>query len=445
MRFTTLADWLSWQESLNPKQIDLGLERVADVLQRLQLSSNFFCPVISIAGTNGKGSTLALAESILFRSGLSVGSYTSPHLFSYNERICINQQPVSDEELCEVFDIIDQARGDIPLTYFEFGTLAALLVFVRHQVDVVLLEVGLGGRLDAVNVIDADVAIITSIDIDHVDWLGSDRETIAVEKAGILREAKPAIIAFDQPPQSLLTIAQQLNTKLYRSGQQYSFQRLGKDHWQLQSELCAFDSLPCPALQGEFQLQNAAAAIMAIHALQEELADKFVQLTQQSIAQGLTEVRLIGRYQQISDVPLVIVDVAHNEQSAQMLAELLNSTSIKGKTLAVIAMLADKAITEVIQRVAPEIDMWITAGLDVYRGLPAKNMQQAVRERIADDKLAACHSVADACELAKTLATDADRIIVFGSFYTVAEATQFFSGRLTTPNTTRAENLSGLD
>lgn len=445
MRFTTLADWLSWQETLNPKQIDLGLERVADVLQRLQLSSDFICPVITIAGTNGKGSTLALAESILFQSNLKVGSYTSPHLFIYNERIRINQQPVSDEELCEVFDIIDQARGDIPLTYFEFGTLAALLVFARHNVDVALLEVGLGGRLDAVNVIDADVAIITGIDIDHVDWLGSDRETIAIEKAGILREHKPAIIAFDQPPQSLVDIAQQLHTRLFRLNQQYHYQLLEGERWQLDSAFIKLDNLPRPALRGEFQLQNAAAAIIAIYALQEVLADKFMQITQQSVARGLTQVRLTGRYQQIVESPQVIVDVAHNAQSAQMLGNLLNSSPIAGKTLAVIAMLADKAITEVIQSVQPEIDMWITAGLDVSRGLPAKNMQQAVRERVADDRLAACHSVAEACEQAMMLATDADRIIVFGSFYTVAEATQFFAGRFTTPNITMAENLSGLD
>lgn len=226
MKFDSLQDWLSWQENLNPKEIDLGLDRVSAVLKSLKFSADFFCPVITVAGTNGKGSTVAFIESILHQSDMSVGCYTSPHLFKYNERIRINQQPVSDEVLCEAFEVVDQARknpatDDIPLTYFEFGTLAALVIFKRFNVDVALLEVGLGGRLDAVNVIDADVSVITSIDIDHVDWLGDDIELIAREKAGIMRSKKPSVVGFLNPPESLLEHAQQHNVPLLRLGHDY--------------------------------------------------------------------------------------------------------------------------------------------------------------------------------------------------------------------------------
>jgi len=428
MRFNRLADWLDWQQRLNPRSIDLGLQRVAEVLQKLQLSADFPCPVITLAGTNGKGSSAALLESILSESGVKVGCYTSPHILAYNERIRLQQQPVSEQLLCQAFDAIDQARGSRPLTYFEFGTLAALLIFVQQEVDVAVLEVGLGGRLDAVNVVDADVAVITSIDIDHVDWLGADRESIAREKAGVMRAARPAIIAFDDPPASLLQHADALGVKLIRKGIDYQFGSLTSGGWQLQSASIKLQQLPVPALQGEFQLQNAAAAILAIEALREKAGQSLDGVTPQTIAQGLQRVQLAGRFQQLVQQPAVWVDVAHNRQSAQVLAQLLQSTASRSaKTIAVVAMLADKAIDEVLQMLQPVVDSWCTAGLDVARGLPAKNMAQAVRELHAGVRLSACETVAEACALALEQAAANDCIIVFGSFYTVAEATAFFT------------------
>ena len=421
MRYKKLQDWLNWQESLSPKEIDLGLDRVSAVLQKLEFSANFFCPVISVAGTNGKGSTVAFIESILYQSDITVGSYTSPHLFKYNERIRINQQPVSDDTLCEAFEVIDKARGNIALTYFEFATLAALVIFKKFNVDVAVLEVGLGGRLDAVNVIDADVSVITSIDIDHVDWLGDDIELIAREKAGIMRSGKPAVVSIFSPPVSLLDFARENNVPLTRLGQDYLYQGLSGKVWQLNAADLQLADLPVPALKGGFQLQNASAAIMAISLLNLERG-----LEAKNIGKGLQQVALAGRYQQIKDSPQVIVDVAHNEQSARMLHDLLNEMPVSGKTIAVVAMLADKAVAEVLAVVQPEIDCWVSAGLSVGRGLAAKNMAQAVRAVHSDVKLSVCESVAEACMKARTLASTNDRIVVFGSFYTVTEATIFF-------------------
>ncbi len=423
MRFKTLEEWLSWQESLNPKEIDLGLDRVSQVLHLLGLTSNFVCPVITVAGTNGKGSTVAFIESLLKHSGKTVGCYTSPHLFKYNERIRINQQNVDEALLCEAFQTIDQVRGDIPLTYFEFGTLASLVIFQQQQVDVAVLEVGLGGRLDAVNVIDADVSVITSIGLDHVDWLGSDLDSIGFEKAGIMRSDKPCIVSMVTPPAKLLAYAEQQSVSLVRLGHDYLFQRLSDSHWQLRSVNCYYPELPMPALKGSFQIQNAAAAIMAVNAL------GIVELTLPQIQQGLQQLELQGRFQVLDNAPQFIVDVAHNDQSAESLAETLQAEKISGKTYAVIAMLGDKDIAGVVNRVSAEIDYWLTAGLNVPRGESAKNMALAVREQSSDDTLTACNDVAEACQLALKRAHHNDRIIVFGSFYTVAEAITFFESQ----------------
>lgn len=421
MRFGSLQEWLSWQESLNPKEIDLGLERVARVLQQLQIPADFSCPVITVAGTNGKGSTVAFIESILTAAGHSVGCYTSPHLFSYNERIRVNRQPVDDASLCKAFETVDQARDDVPLTYFEFGTLAALQIFDQLKLDVVVLEVGLGGRLDAVNVINPDVAVISSIDIDHIDWLGSDVQDIAREKSGIMRTQRPCVVSMINPPASLLDYAQALQTPLIRLARDYLYQRLPQGGWQLRSDTLYLSDLPAPALKGGFQLQNAAAAIMAIDAL-----TMLPTPSAEQIGDGLKQVQLAGRYQQLHSHPQLIVDVAHNAESARALAEMLRDDPAD-RTLAVIAMLADKAVKEVISIVGPEVEHWITAGLDVPRGLAAKNMAEAVRGLQADDKLSACNTVTQACEQAMKMASPNDRVIVFGSFYTVSEAMQFFN------------------
>ena len=427
MRFKTLAEWLSWQESLNPKEIDLGLDRVSEVLSKLNFSSDFICPVITVAGTNGKGSTVAFLESIFHQAGVSVGCYTSPHLFAYNERIRVDTLSVSDETLCEAFEIIDQARGETPLTYFEFGTLASLVVFQMSGVEVVVLEVGLGGRLDAVNVINADVSVITSIGVDHVDWLGDDVEVIAKEKAGVMRPHKTSVISLFKPPASLLEHAAQLVTPLQRLGHDYIYQQLADDSWQLKTTEVSYDDLPLTALQGGFQLQNASAAIIAVQSLNLLGQDGVPRVKLQNIKQGLKQVRLAGRYQQLQSSPDVFVDVAHNEQSATMLQQLLSDNKPNaGKTIGVIGMLSDKAVNEVIGLLQTEIDVWFSAGLDVPRGMSAKNIAQAVRGVVSGDKLSACESVAIACAEAMKKASRNDRVVIFGSFYTVAEATNFF-------------------
>ncbi len=423
MRFKTLSSWLQWQESLNPKEIDLGLDRVSAVLKKLKFTSDFFCPVITVAGTNGKGSTVAFIESILKQSDISVGCYTSPHLFKYNERIRINQQAVSDEDLCEAFEVIDQARGDVALTYFEFGTLASLVIFKKYKVDVAVLEVGLGGRLDAVNVIDADVSVITSIAIDHVDWLGDDVEVIAREKAGIMRRGKPTVVSIFKPPGSLLDYAKKTGVVLSQLGKEYLYQGISHHHWQLTGADLHLPDLPMPRLKGGFQLQNAAAAIMAVSKL------KLETVTQKSIANGLLQVQLAGRFEQINENEPVFVDVAHNEQSAQALHDILSENPLNGRTIGVVAMLADKATGEVINALQPQIDHWVSAGLSVPRGLSAKKMSQAVREVVASDRISTCENVTQACQCAQQLAGENDRIIVFGSFYTVAEATMYFKQR----------------
>ncbi|HEY9051361.1 MAG TPA: bifunctional tetrahydrofolate synthase/dihydrofolate synthase [Gammaproteobacteria bacterium] len=423
MRFNNLQDWLSWQENLNPKTIDLGLDRVQLVLKSLGLSSTFVCPVITVAGTNGKGSAVALCESILSAAGYSVGCYTSPHLFAYNERIRIDGQNISDARLCDAFEKIDQARGDVRLTYFEFGTLAALLIFAEQKPDVVVLEVGLGGRLDAVNVIDADVALITTVDIDHVDWLGHDIETIAAEKAGILRSQRPGIYGGLRLPKTVKQKADEVNAALYVAGRDYIFQSVGPNLWQFIGPEVRYADLPRPALKGDFQLQNAAAVIMALSQLQSRLP-----VTEQAIMAGLQQASLPGRFQCLQLNPLVIVDVAHNPQAAQSVASMLQQQEISGKTLAVVAMLADKAIDEVVAIMGPVVDAWFTAGLAVPRGLAADSMAKAVKAHRSDAKLWPSQTVVDACRQAMQQATPQDRIIVFGSFYTVTEACNYFKG-----------------
>lgn len=423
MRFNNLQDWLRWQESLNPKTIDLGLDRVQKVLKNLGVSSTFVCPVITVAGTNGKGSAVALCESILRAAHYSVGSYTSPHLFAYNERIRLNGHNISDARLCEAFEKIDQARGDVRLTYFEFGTLAALLIFAEENPDVVVLEVGLGGRLDAVNVIDADVALITTVDVDHVDWLGHDIETIAAEKAGILRAHRPAVYGGLRLPRSVQQKADNVKATLFAAGRDYIFQSVGPDLWQFIGPDVRYPDLPRPALKGDFQSQNAAAVIMALSQLQSRLP-----VSEQAIIDGLQQVSLPGRFQCLRQNPTVIVDVAHNPQAAQSIASMLQQQVIAGKTLAVIAMLSDKAIDEVVALLDPEVDAWFTAGLTVPRGLDADSMAKAVKALRSDVKLWPSQTVVDACRQAMQHATPQDRIIVFGSFYTVTEACNYFKG-----------------
>ena len=421
MRFRTLDQWLAWQQSLNPREIDLGLDRVAHVLHRAGHNDHFDCPLIIVAGTNGKGSVVAYLEAIALAGGVTVCSYTSPHLLRYNERIRINGCEIDDESLCMAFERIDQARGDEQLTYFEFGTLAAVDIFTAAKPDLVVMEIGLGGRLDAVNIMQPSVAVITTIAIDHTDWLGSDREAIGLEKAGIFRAGCRAVCGDLNPPQSLLNHAAQLEVDLKLIGRDYRVESRG-DGWCLRTDGSSMDELPLPALAGEFQLLNAATAIIALESLHG------LSVNIEMIKQGMRDVRLPGRYQLIRQQPAVIVDVAHNPQAAESLLSQLRAEGCSGKTHAVVAMLADKPIADVVELVSSEIDCWYTAGLEtVPRGLSARRMADAVEQLASDVKLCSAATVAGACDQALAAATEDDRIIIFGSFYTVAEAMQFFA------------------
>lgn len=439
MRFKTLAQWLDWQSTLNPSEIDLGLERVEQVLAAMQLC--LFIPgstcrasasallsmspaaVITVAGTNGKGSCVAYLDALYQAAGYRVGCYTSPHLLRYNERVCINGQPATDQDLCQAFAEVDAARGSASLTYFEFGTLAALAVFAKANVEVMILEVGLGGRLDAVNVVDPDVAVITSLDIDHVDWLGGDRNTIAIEKAGIFRAHRPAVCGDSNPPPAIALQAAHHQSDLYQRDVDFSVE-INDDDWILMAKDFTFEQLPYPALAGQFQFDNAATAIMAARLLADRCDLKIDAL---HVRQALTSVSLAGRCQQLSADPVVIVDVGHNPHSARALAEYL-AQSLSGcnvKTHCIIAMMADKDITGFIEALAPQIDYWYPAELDVSRAASCETLVELLGQLspslIDRRQIMAGRSVAAQLKCALQAAGRHDRVLICGSFYTVAE------------------------
>jgi len=431
MRFNSLDAWLNWQSSLNPAEIDLGLERITDVLRRMGLSQQFDCPLIMVAGTNGKGSVVAMLEAMASAAGYSVCSYTSPHILRYNERLRIRGEEIDDSSLCESFERIDQARGEAALTYFEFGTLAAIDCFKRAQPELVIMEVGLGGRLDAVNIMQPDVSVITPIAIDHTDWLGENREAIAVEKAGILRENKPAICGDTDPPVSLLEIAEQKSVELFQIGSHFSIEQhpiQQQGCWQLHSPFGSLQNLPEPSLTGDFQKSNAATAIVALQALTTKLA-----ISADNIRQGLAAVRLKGRFEIVKQQPRVIIDVAHNSHAVTSLVTQLQTQPVAGKTHLVIAMLADKPVSEVVEILLPVADGWYTAGLEeASRGLSSSEMEAIVKAVLlahngADVKLCAALTVEAAIDTVMSVAQANDRIVILGSFYTVAAATRYFS------------------
>ncbi|HAF43860.1 MAG TPA: bifunctional tetrahydrofolate synthase/dihydrofolate synthase [Gallionellaceae bacterium] len=409
---TSLADWLSYLESLHPKTIALGLERVVQVKQRLDLQPDF--PVIVVGGTNGKGSVCAMLEAILHAAGYKVGCYTSPHLLAYNERVRIARQQASDAELCASFEQIEQVRCDIALTYFEFGTLAAMQCFISHKVDVAILEVGLGGRLDAVNVFDADVAVVTSVDIDHVDYLGDTREKIAFEKAGIFRKGKVAICADGDVPQALRQHAQQIGAELWCIGSEFGFLK-HDGQWDYRSKAGSRSALPYPALRGAFQLNNASAVLAALDALRDSLP-----VNMGVIRRGLVEVELAGRFQFIPGKPQLILDVAHNPHAARSLAQNLANLP-PAKTFAVFAMLKDKDMAGVVQALDAHIDEWLVAGIDAPRGAAVAELAQVLLDNRVRGAVRVCDSIENALHEASNRAGENDRIAAFGSFYTVAE------------------------
>ncbi|MFO1422884.1 MAG: bifunctional tetrahydrofolate synthase/dihydrofolate synthase [Candidatus Competibacteraceae bacterium] len=412
MRFTTLNDWLCWQETLHPKAIELGLERVRTVLRRLRPNAPPFA-VITVGGTNGKGSCVAFLDAILRAAGYRVGAYISPHLLRYNERIRVDGVEADDEALCQTFARIDAARGDVSLTYFEFGTLAALERFWEAGVEVAVLEVGLGGRLDAVNAVDADAALVTSIALDHTDWLGPDRDSIGHEKAGIYRPARPAVCADPDPPLRLLEHARAIGARLLRVGSDYDFSRVGVT-WRWQSDEARFDDLPSPALTGEHQLGNAAAALMTLTSLRDRLPVDAV-----AIRAGLARAWLPGRFQIVPGPVEWILDVAHNPAAAAALADQLRNRACAGHTWAILGLLADKDADGVIEALAGVVDEWRPVALAGARGRPGADL--AARLRSAGLRTVAPHDdIVEACQVACAGASIGDRIVVLGSFHLVA-------------------------
>ncbi len=403
----SLAEWLAWQESLHPKTIELGLGRVREVAARLGLPNAL--PALTVAGTNGKGSSTALLGEIYRAAGLKVGVYTSPHLLRYNERIAINGEAVSDSALCDAFNAIEQVRQRITLTYFEFGTLAALWLFREAAVQLQILEVGLGGRLDAVNLVDAEGMLITSIGLDHQDWLGPDRESIGREKAGVLRAGKPAVYADWQPVESILEIAAQLPAPLHLLGRDFSY-AVSADAWTWSGvDGRRLKKLPMPGLGGTHQLQNAAGVIALVEALQSRLP-----VSDTAVRSALPRLHLAGRFERIGGV---LFDVAHNAEAAQALVAQLEASRI-GKVVLVLGMLADKPVEAFCRTLAPWVSHAYLAGLPGSRGLSAQMLQQRAGGYFKTH--VRCDTVPEAFVRAKIQAQTGQCILVCGSFLTVA-------------------------
>jgi len=416
MRFQSLAAWLDWQAGLNPKEISLGLERVRLVWDRLGQPS-LGAAVVTVAGTNGKGSSVAFAEAILQAAGYRTGCYTSPHLLHYNERIRVDQQAVEDDRLCAAFDRIDQARADVPLTYFEFGTLAALWIFAQMRLDAVVLEVGLGGRLDAVNLIDPDVALITSIGLDHQDWLGNDLELIGAEKAGILRPGRPAVFSGRSMPQSIRSHAQQIGASLAVAGEDYRVQRRAGG-WDLVAADRVRRALPQPGMRGVVQIDNAAGVLMALDCLSQQLP-----VDQKAVRAGLLSARLPGRFDVRPGRPTWVLDVAHNPQAAGALNEILGDYFTHGRVIAVCGMLDDKDAAGVARVLAGRFDAWHLVDLSSQpRGLAAQQLGELVFPELAETPVFLATGVDEALDKMLANAAEDDLVVVFGSFLTVAAA-----------------------
>lgn len=406
-----LDSWLQYLEQLHSQEIELGLDRVLLVFRKL-FRGPWRTRVTTVAGTNGKGTTVAALEWLLRSSGRRTASYTSPHLHRYNERICLDGVPVGDDQLIAAFEAVEDARGEIPLTYFEFGTLAALVVFHQAQPDDVLLEVGLGGRLDAVNVLDPNLAIITTIGLDHVEWLGHDRETIGFEKAGILRPGIAAIFGEEEPPRSVLQQAQAQGVNLRRLGKAFGWDEPGKKRMYLEWQGAR---ITCDLPETEIPESSAMNAVQALALLGTD--------PRQADLRGLSSLVVPGRFERLSTKPDIIVDVAHNPHAARWLAERLavSRRDPSSHTFAVYAGLEDKDSLGVVQALEHFIDHWFLAGLSVPRGLSGSALADRLELHL-EGRYQVCQTVEEALMAARAVAKEDDRILLFGSFYTVAQA-----------------------
>ena len=413
-RFNSLPAWLNWQEQFHPRLIDLGLDRATEVFNKLHPTYTKPLTII-VGGTNGKGSCIAFLEAIYKAQGYKVGAYTSPEIIHYRERIKINGLAVSDKMICEAFSRIDSVRADVSLSYFEFGTLAAIDIFIRANLDIQLLEVGLGGRLDAVNIIDADVSLISSICIDHVDWLGGTREVIGLEKAGIFRANIPAIIGDNNPPTSLIIAAKEKQSPLRCIHQDFNYQLNAKE-WDWKSPTQSYTHLPKPALKGRHQFNNASSALMAITELQSTLT-----VNKKAIEQGLKNTHLTGRFQLIKNSPQILLDVGHNPQAVEMLVNYLTSHFKNKKIHAIFAMMKDKDISTIIDIMNPLVSDWFISPIKTPRAVTETVLQELFVQKNISNVVFGFQNFKKAFAAAKQNAKKDELILIFGSFFLVSE------------------------
>ena len=411
----TLTDWLAHCERLHPKEIDMTLARVVEMRDRLGLK--FEAPVVMVAGTNGKGSTCAMLESIALRAGYRVGLYIKPHLVHFQERCRVGGEAVTAESLVPFFEIIEKARGEVALTYFEFTTLAIMLRLASEPLDLVILEVGLGGRLDAVNCIDADCAVITSIDLDHTEYLGPDRESVGREKAHIMRAGKPVVVSDPMPPASIAAHAQSVGADLRQLGKDFTYSG-DRQQWQWSGRARRFSGLAYPALRGVNQLLNASGVLAVFEALYERLP-----MSAQAVRTGLAMVELPGRFQVVPGQPALVLDVAHNPHAVAALAQNLDQMGFFPRTHAVFGAMADKDLNEIFKKMAPLVDSWHFCDLPLPRAAKAEDLRaqfEAGGFKTPPGLTLHLHaSPLVALSAAAAGADPADRILVFGSFYTV--------------------------
>jgi len=415
---SNLQEWLDWQQTLHPQNIDFKLERIKSVYEKLNIKS-IADKVIIVAGTNGKGSTVAILESILFENKFSVGTFTSPHIKRYNERIKIDKEEVTSAELIESFEMINKLRGEITLTYFEFATLTAFYLFSEKNLDYVVLEVGLGGRLDATNIIDSDLSIITSIGIDHTEFLGTTIDSIALEKAGVMRPFAPCIYADQSPPSVLLSYAKK-NGSNFLYNQNDFFTKILNNEWTWKSNLGKELTLPLLPLRGDFQYNHAAASLQALEIIEPAILENTELLNN-----GIANISLMGRYQKISSNPEIKIEDAHNSDSAEKLMDNLNKES-KKNTIVVIGVLKDKDVYSLIKPMINSVDKWYCGTINSDRGMNSDEIKTRMSSAINQKDIETFDSIDGACSRAMLSLGDNDRLVVYGSFYTVSEFLDYY-------------------
>jgi len=420
---SSLEDWLAWQSTLSPREIDLGLERVHKAWG--YLGSPIPAAInILVSGTNGKGSCVAYLQSMLLAAGYSVGSYTSPHLFRYNERIRVNGIEAADEVLCNAFERVENTRQSIPLTYFEFGTLAAFHILAEQGLDVAILEIGLGGRLDAVNIIDADVALVTNIELDHMDWLGHDREAIGYEKAGIFRSGRPAVFGDTSPPTTLISCAQKLGVDLQCFDEDFRIEQ-HNGYWDWIGRTTRRTGLPLPSMQGGHQLQNAASCLAVLESLEGRL-----DVAQSAVCEGISSTVVEGRIQILNSDPIWVFDVAHNGAATVKLADSLNDIQVRGRCYLVMGLLANKEVEAIVRPLAKLVDQYHFVGLTGPRGQSSGDLALKAGRYLSPDMPVKCHkSVQDALDYLEPIMESGDVLVVSGSFMTVSAGLSWYRDR----------------